>query len=229
MKTAVLKALELDDTLTEVYVLLGNFRFCYEWDFQGAATAFRRAIQLNPNDADAHFFFSDFLISMKRSEEWKAEIERALELDPINFFVQCFFGWHLVYLHKYDEAIAQLRKVLRTEPNFASAHLGLWGAFYRNRMHEEALVEAKKFFARLGDSEVAEALMCGYAESGYSGAMRLAAEKLAARSVQTYVPAVRVARLYAHAGERDRALEWLEKAYEHRESPGASEYRLGLG
>jgi hypothetical protein len=93
-------------------------------------------------------------------------------------------------------------------------------------MHEEALVEATKFFARLGDSEVADALTGGYAENGYSGAMRLAAEKLAARSVLAYVPAVRIARLYAHAGESDRALEWLEKAYEHRESPLV---HLGVG
>jgi len=219
IRTAALRALELDESLAEVHVLLANLRFCYEWDFRGAATAFRRAIQLNPNDADAHFFFSDFLISMKRPVEWQAEIERALELDPVNFFVQCFFGWHLVCLRRYDEAIAQFRKVLRTEPDFPSAHLGLWGAFYRNGMHEEALVQANTFFVLLGDSEVVEALTGGYAVSGYSGAMRLAAEKLAARSVISYVPAVRIARLFAHAGEKDRAQEWLEKAYEHRESP----------
>jgi serine/threonine-protein kinase len=219
IRTAVLKALDLDETLAEVHVILANFRFCNEWDFGGAETAFRRAIQLNPNDADAHFFFSDFLISMKRSGEWKAEIERTLELDPVNFFVQCFFGWHLVYLRRYDEAIAQFRKVLRTEPNFASARLGLWGAFYRNGMQEQALTEASKFFELLGDNEVVEALTGGCGGSGYSDAMGLAAEKLAARSVISYVPAIRIARLYAHAGKIDSAQEWLEKAYEHRESP----------
>jgi serine/threonine protein kinase/tetratricopeptide (TPR) repeat protein len=219
MRAAAMKALELDDTLAEVHSILGNFRFCNEWNFPGAEAAFRRAIQLNPNSADAHFFFSDFLISMHRSQEWKGEIERTLDLDPVNFFVQCFLGWHLVYLHRYDEAITQLQKVLRTEPDFASAHLGLWGAFYRSRMYEEALEEAKKFFAVLGDRHVEEALTEGYAMDGYAGAMRLAAEKLAERSAISYAPAFRIARLFAQARERTRAQEWLEKAYEHRESP----------
>jgi serine/threonine protein kinase/TolB-like protein/tetratricopeptide (TPR) repeat protein len=218
-KAAVLKALELDDRLAEVHVNLANCRFIYEWYWSGAEAEFQRAIELNPNYADTHLFYSDFLISMRRSREAMAEIERALESDPFNFFFQCFFGWHLVYLHRYDEAIAQLRKTLRTEPDFPAAHLGLWGAFHRKRMDEEALAEAKKFFALLGDSEVAEALARGCAEAGYLGAMSLAAEKLAARSEQSHVPAIRVARLYAHAAETDRALEWLEKAYEQREPP----------
>ncbi len=86
-------------------------------------------------------------------------------------------------------------------------------------MYDEALAEAESFFALLEDREVTEAMARGYADSDYRGAMRLAAEKLAARSNLTYVPALRIARLYAHAGEKDRALEWLEKAYEEREPP----------
>jgi TolB-like protein len=219
-KAAALKAIELDDTLAEVHVILANCRFIYEWDWGGAETQFQRAIQLNPNYADAHFFYSDFLISMRRSEEALAEVERALELDPLNFFFQCFFGWHLVYLGRYDDAIAQLRKTISKEPNFPAAHLGLWGAFHRKGMYEEALAEAKKFFLLLGSSEVAETLARGCAGAGgYTCAMRLAAETLAARSKLAYVPAIRIARLYAHAGEKDRALGWLEKAYEEREPP----------
>ena len=70
----------------------------------------------------------------------------------------------------------------------------------------------------LGYSEVTEALDRGYAQGGYAGAMRLAAETLAALSKRTYVQAMQIAKLYAHAGEKDRALDWLEKAYQERES-----------
>jgi tetratricopeptide (TPR) repeat protein len=156
---------------------------------------------------------------MGRPEEAMAQSRRALELDPLSSLFQCFFGWHLLYLHREDDAIAQFRKTLRGEPNFPAAHLGLWGAFREKRMYEEALAEAEKFFRLLGDTEVAGALSHGYQEFGYPEAMRQAAEKLAARSVVTHVPAIRIARLYAHAGEKERALEWLEKAYEQRESP----------
>ncbi len=225
-KAAALKALELDDTLAEVHVTLAGFKAAYEWDWAGAEAEFQRAIQLNPNDASAHFFYSDLLISVGRSREARAEIERALELDPLNFFFQCFYGWHLVYLRRYDDAIAQFHKTLRMEPNFSSALMGLWGAFSQKRMYEDALAEAKKFFAVLGDHEIVEALAGGSGESGYAAAMRVAADKLAARSERTYVPGLRIARLYAHAGDKDRALEWLEKAYE-RGSPNLQ--HIGVG
>jgi tetratricopeptide (TPR) repeat protein len=164
---------------------------------------------------------------MGRTEEWKAEIQRTLELDPLNFFFQCFYGWHLVYVHRYDEAIGLFRKVLAAQPDFSSAHMGLWGAFYKKRMYEEALAEAKKFFAVLGDREVVESLDRGGAEAGYRGAMRRAGDALAARSQRSHVPGIRIARVYAHAGENDRALDWLEKAYERQEKSTLVHIRVG--
>jgi len=225
-EAAALKAVELDDTLADAHVTLGNLKCLYDRDWSAADKEFRRAIQLNPNSANAHFMYSDFLITMRRLEEWKQEIHRTLELDPFNYFFQCFYGWHLMYEKRYDEAIAQLRKVLAAQPDFSSAHMGLWGAYYKKGMDGEALAEAKRFFAVLGDREVLEVLDRGNAAGGYRGAMKLAGEKLAARAERTHVSAVRIARVFAHAGEKDRALEWLEKAYERRETPL---YHIGVG
>jgi TolB-like protein len=218
-KAAALKALELDATLTEVHELLGNVRRHFDWDWKGAETAFKRAIQLNPNHADGHFMYSDFLISMERFDEATTEMTRALALDPLNFLFHCFLGWHLVYLRRYDEAIAKLVDTVRTEPAYPAAHLGLWGAYYQKRMYDDALAEAQRFFDLVGDSELAKALRQGYEEAGYTRGMRMAAELLVNRSGRPHVPAVRIARLYAHAGESDRALDWLEKACEEREPP----------
>ena len=218
-KAAVSKALALDDSLAEAHMAFANFAGPYDHEWSIAEREFRRGIELNPNSADGHFMYADFLISMKRTDEWNREIHKTLELDPFNPFFQCFYGWHLVYLQRYDEAIAQLHKVLEPEPDFSSAHMGLWGAFYKKGMHEEALAEARKFFSVLHDREVEEALTRGYAEGGYARAMHLGAEVLAARSKQTHVPAVRIARLYAHAGDKDQALHWLQRAAEERETP----------
>jgi serine/threonine protein kinase len=217
VKEAVLKALELDDTLSEVHYSLAVFRFYFEWDWGGAEIEFQRAIELNPNNANIHLIYSSFLDMMRRPEEAITEIERSLELDPLNFFAQCVYGLHLFNWRKHDDAIAHFRNTLRTEPNFPLAHEGLWVALHQKQMDEEALAEAKKYFDVLGDREVAEALERGYAEAGYPGAMSLAAEKLAERSKQTYVQPTQIARLYDHAREQNRALEWLEKAYEDRE------------
>jgi eukaryotic-like serine/threonine-protein kinase len=218
-KAEALKALALDDTLAEVHEVLAGVKLLYEWDRGEAEKEFRRAIQLNPNYADVHMMYADFLISSGRVEEWKAEMGRCLQLDPLNFFFQCFQGWHLVYLGRYDEAVAQLRQILRTEPEFPAAHLGLWGALYRKGMYKEALGEARTFYGLLEDREVAAALARGPDETDYAGAMRLGAEKLAARAEESYVPAVRIARMYAHAGEKECAMQWLEKAVEQHEPP----------
>ena len=156
---------------------------------------------------------------MKRIEEASAEMQRALELDPLSSFFQCFHGWQLVYSRHYHEAIERLTKVVRAEPNFSSAYLGLWGAFYQKRMFRQALDAARKSNAALDDSDVAQCLASGYKADNYSKAMRGAAAKLTERASGTYVPAIRIARLYAHASEKDRAFEWLEKAFEKREMP----------
>ncbi|HYA63157.1 MAG TPA: protein kinase [Candidatus Sulfotelmatobacter sp.] len=226
VKAAALRAVELDDRLAEVHELLAAVTYVCDWDWPGAEKEFRIAIRLNPNSAETRFFYAHFLAVTGRLQEWKPEIERALELDPLNFFTQCFFGWQLVYLRRHDEAIEQLQKVLRTEPNFPAAHQGLWGAFYQKRRYEEALLEAKNFFNLLGDHEIAEALECGHAGAGYSEVMRRAAQILATRAEQTYIPALRIARLYAHAGYKDCALQWLERACEQHEPPLV---HLGVG
>ena len=218
-RAAASKAAGLNDTLAEVHATLGNVKFCHEWDWREANIEFSRAIDLNPNYADAHLFYADFLISLKRFEEAMSEIQLALDLDPLNYFSRCFFGWHLVYAGRYDDAIAELRQTLSREPNFAAAHLGLWGAFYQARMYEDALEAAKKFFAVLDDTEIEGSLREGAGKAGYRGAMGLAASRLEERARHKYVPAIRVARLYAHAGETERTLEWLERAFEKREPP----------
>jgi serine/threonine protein kinase len=217
VREAVQKAFKLDDTLAEAHYNSAIFRFYYEWDWGGAEIEFQRAIELNPNNANIHLIYSSFLDMMGRPTEAIAEIEQALELDPLNFFAQCVFGLHLFNSCRYDEAISHFHNTLRTEPNFPLAHEGLWVSFHQKQMEEEALGEAKRYFDVLGDREVAEALERGNAEAGYPGAMRLVAEKLSDRSEKTYVQSSQIARLYDHAGEKDRALEWLEKAYEERE------------
>ena len=110
--SAVTKALLLYDGLAEVHVILGNCRFANEWDWSAVEMKFRKAIKLNPNYGDEHFFCSDFLMSMGRLDEASAEMDRALKMDPFNFFYQSFFGWHLVYRHQYDDALAQLHKTI---------------------------------------------------------------------------------------------------------------------
>ncbi|HNR40286.1 MAG TPA: protein kinase [Acidobacteriota bacterium] len=219
------RALALDPTCAEVHIRLANSNIA-EWDWAAADKEFRRAIELNPNSAEAHMMYADYLVTMRRTAEWQVEIDRALELDPLSTFYRCFYGWHLVYEGRCDEAIGQMSRVAQAEPDFSSVRLGLWGAYFKKGADAEALVEAKKFFAILGDREVVAALDEGSARGGYRGAMKQAGDLLAARYEKKYYPAIRVARVYAHAGEIGRTLEFLDKAYERRELPL---YHIGVG
>ncbi len=225
-KAAALRALQLDDTLAEAHVSLANIEDSYERDWAAAGRNLRRAIELNPSSADAHFFYADYLISIKHNQEWQSEILQAMTLDPLSPFLRCFYGWHLVYLGRYDEAIAVMQEVAAAQPNFSSAHMGLWGAYYRKHMERDAWEEAIKFFEALHDQHAVAALTEGYQKGGYREGMRRAADVLAARSQHSHVAGVRIARLYAHAGNADRALFWLQKAYEARETPLV---HLGVG
>jgi eukaryotic-like serine/threonine-protein kinase len=215
---AARKALELDDNVADAHIALGNMKAAFDWEWVAAETEFQRAIQLNPNNANAHFMYADFLISQKRVQEWQREIDRALELDPMNFFAVCFYGWHLMYVGRYDEAIQTMQKAAASQ-DFSSVHMGLWCAYHKKEMDGEALQEAKRFFSALHDSEAVDVLEKGYSAGGYRMAVKCAADVLAARSSSTHVSSVRIARLYAHAGENGQALDWLEKAYRGRESP----------
>jgi len=213
------RALELDPEQAELYVLQANLKVVAEWDWPGAELAFRRTIAINPNFADARFFYADFLLAQKRTTEWEQQSERALALDPLNEFQRTYYGWQLNYLRRFDEAIPILRGLLPTGPNRAAIHLGLWGAYHGTARFAEAVAAAREYFALTGDTVFAPALGPGDPAAAYRAAMRRSAAALAASAENRHVPAIRVARLFAHAVDRAAALDWLEKAYANHEAP----------
>jgi tetratricopeptide (TPR) repeat protein len=219
------KAFELDDSVADLHVQLGSHLLVVEWDWAGAEREFRRAIELNPNLADAHFFYADLLVALKRQVEWDREIQRALELDPLNDFIWTYYGWELNYVGRYDEAIPIFKRLLPTAPNKSANHLGLWGAYYRKGMYDQALASAKEFFAAAGDGEFIEALGSGGDREAYRAGMKRTGEAMRIRSTKRHVPAIRIARMYAHAGDTSSALHWLEQAYANHEAPMT---RLGV-
>jgi serine/threonine-protein kinase len=215
-KVAALKALELDDGLGEAHSVLATVLFAYEHDWPAGEREFRRAIELNPNDANPHAFYGLLLAWTGRLEDGRAQLQRALELDPYNAFYQWQVGFHLLMARQYDQAIAQFRKVLEAEPDNGDANIFLIVALHQKGMHEEALALRKSRATLSGDQAFADALDRGYAQGGYRAALRLAAATLVARSRQGYVNPYAIAELYALAGEKDHALKWLATAYQER-------------
>jgi Tfp pilus assembly protein PilF len=214
MKAAATKAIELDSTLPEAHWALAVIATWYEWDWASGEREFRRAIELNPNYADARIFYGLFLTAMGRFDEAKQQMERALDLDPLSSMFQTYIGMVHFRARRFDEAIIQFRKGLSLEPHRADAHGGLWRVLHETGMYKQALEEAREFFVARGYSNIAEAMAREEAKSGYAGAMIMGAKTLAARS--NLADSMYIARLYLSGGETELALEWIEKAYQER-------------
>lgn len=213
-KAAVDKLVELDSTLPEAHAKLAGEATWFEFDWDKAEREFRLALELNPNYAKARIFYGLFLTGMGRFDEAKSQMQHGLELDPLNSMYQTYMGKALERERRFDEAIAQYRIGLALEPEFVDALSGLRNCFHQKGMYEESLDATRRLFNARGDHDLVEAIERGNAEGGYQMTMRQAAEALAARSNRAY--SMRIATLYTYAVEKDRALEWLEIAYQER-------------
>jgi TolB-like protein len=213
-KVAAAKALELDSTLAEVHNTLAGIRTWTDWDWKGGEAEYRRAIELNPNYPDPRSGLSHLLNILGSPEEAMAQIERALELDPLNALFRGFYAMDLMYARRYDEAIALLRDTLKTSPNDLLALSALRSAYHLKHMYTEALDVWKASYAARGDHEAEEALARGFKEDGYQGALKRVAEMLVERSRTTYVTPWQIGTLYTRAGKNDKALDWLEEAFQ---------------
>ena len=217
---AAAKALELDSTLAEAHTSMGLIKLYYRWNRAEAETELKRAIELNPNYAGAHYGYAYCLITMKRADEAIAEIKRAEELDPLSLAIVSDAGEIYYFARKPDEAITQLRKAIDMDPNFVRAHFLLGRALEQKREFAEAIAEFNKAMTLSQDStEVLAALGQGYAASGKKDEAQKILGELQGRSKEIYISPHFMAIIYASPGENDRAFEWLDKAVEKRFPP----------
>jgi len=216
-KAAAQKAVEIDDTLSEAHTALGWVIFWYEWDFSAAENQLKRALELNPNSADAHWAHGHLLSNLGRHAEGLAEINRARELDPLNLIVNMTEGQMLLYAGHTDNALAVLQKTFELDSKLWLTHMVAANAYIEKGMFEEALAEAREAKELNGRSSVPISLV-GYAlaKSGKQGAARAVLEELRKLSNQRYVPPIQIAMVYAGLGERDETLAWLERGFKER-------------
>ena len=211
-REAVTRALEIDETLGEAHATLGHIHFQYDRDWAGAEREFKRAIELNPNYANAHLWYALSLMWMGRHGEALLEVTRAQQLDPLLLAVNANVGFILAAAHRYDEAIAECRKTVDLDPNFPLGHYRLGQIYTLKGMYSEAIPELEKAVAVSHSSPRATAeLGLAHALNGNRAeALRLVGD-LITRSKQRYVSPFDVALIYA--GLRDPKMwEWLQKA-----------------
>jgi eukaryotic-like serine/threonine-protein kinase len=219
-KEAAMRALQIDDKLAEAHTSLAHIKLVYEWDWAGAEREFKRAIELDPNYATAHHWYGFDLAAVGRFDEAIIEIRKAQEIDPLSLIINANAGWIFYYARQYDQAIEQESKALEIDPNFAIAHGRLAQAYEQKGMNKEAVEEYLKAETLLGENqEEIAALRQAFTVAGMKGFWQKELGLALERSKRQLVPKTIVAGYYAHLGEREQAIQWLEKAYEERNVP----------
>jgi TolB-like protein/DNA-binding winged helix-turn-helix (wHTH) protein/Tfp pilus assembly protein PilF len=213
-REAATRALAIDDTLAEVHASLAHILFQYDRDWSRAAQQFQRAIQLNPNYANAHHWYALSLMWMGRTDEALIEIRQAKAIDPLSLVINSNLGFILAAAHQYDQGIEQCRRTLEMEPTFAHARYRLGQIYVLKGMYREAIAELKQAIVMSGGSPRAVAeLGLAYARLGEPNDARKLLDELRARSKLRYVSPFNIALIYGGLRENRQSLAWLEMAY----------------
>jgi tetratricopeptide (TPR) repeat protein len=216
-KAAAEKALEIDSSLGEAYASLAFARHNYDWDWDGADRLYQRALQLNPNYATGHHWYSHYLTGMGHINASHAEALRALELDPLDLITNIHLGWHYLYAGETDRAIAQFRIPREMDPNWMGSHFYLGWAYAERGNYDDAIDELKTA-VKLLDGAPWGLTMLGYAyaKAGKRAEARQIVARLLRLSKERYVSSYEIATIYVGLGEKGSAFQWLGRAYQER-------------
>ena len=211
-KAAAMKALEIDDTLSEAHAAMGIIKLFYEWDWSGAEKEFNRAIGINHNNAIAHQRFGLYFNLLGRFEEARQELELAMLIDPLS--PHSYWSLTLTYFLtcQYENAIEEAQKALEMEHNYRPA-LYLLGRTYERRGQVDQAIEVfKKIFASSNSPMFLGALGHAYAVSGKHRLARNVLKELQELSKQYYVSAYSQAIIHLALGDENQIFDCLEKA-----------------
>ncbi len=219
-KSYVMKALEIDESLSEAHTTLASIKLDYEWDWEGAKKEYERAIQLNPNYGSAHQWYANYLSYIEgRHKEALNEAMRARELDPLSPIINQNVGRRLYFARKYGQAIEEIKNALKIEPEFWPSHRVLGLSYLGKEMFPQAIEELEKA-ADLSGRGLDPLMRLGYAYavSGNQDKAIQIMNDLKNRSKNEHIPSIAYAMIYIGIDDNDLAIEFLEKAYEERSS-----------
>jgi TolB-like protein/Tfp pilus assembly protein PilF len=216
-KSAALRALALDENSGAAHAALAAVMTWGEWDWGGAETEWKKAIDFDPNAANTHAYCAHFLAHRGRAAEGLRHSDIAVKLDPFNALYHGLRGIVLIYLRRYDDAMEAARTAISIRPDVSLPYTVMQRVYLARGMRQEHLADQRLRIAR--DPERVAAFEKGLAEGGYEGAQRGIADVLAARFEKSqYDSATGVALRYLDAGDNDRAIAWLQKAYDIHDS-----------
>ena len=215
IQESLMKALELDSNNAEVQYTLAILNTWVMWDWTGGEEAFRKTLSINPNHAEAHAYYSHFLLTMRRpQEEVINEIETALKLDPLNPLILSLCAVSLFILKRLDESIQLFNDALQIDPDYNLALSNIGEALYLSGRVDEALEKYKAYYAVMNLHDVVKAIEKGVEEGSSEKALVYMAEALERKFQEDYWVPAEIAWRCVQAGDKNKALGWLEVGYE---------------
>jgi tetratricopeptide (TPR) repeat protein len=212
-RAALKKALELDDSLAEAHASSGLLA-TFECRLERAITDFERAIQLKPNYATAHHWLMFGRLALGHLDQAVEEGKRALKLDPLSPIINADFAWTFFCARRFDEAERQARKTLEIDPQFFLAHYYLGQVLQFKGQLTEAIAEFQKAVDLNGDPDSLGMLGQAYARNGQKDEAQKVLVRLNEEAKSRYVAPYSTALVYLGLGDKERALDELERAYQ---------------
>jgi len=217
-RAAALKALEIDDELSNAHAVLGFVKLAYDWDWKGSEGEICRAIELGPLFPGGHYVYSHWWIAQGRYKEAVQEANCALSLDPLSLPHNYHLGAIYFFGHEYDAALEQLKKTSELDPSFVIAHILLAIVYAAKRMPREAVEEverARAFSDRLYGRITLARIKAMLGDRDEAREILSDVEQLS--KPPHFSKALWIAMIHALLGARDQVFEWLDKAREARE------------
>ena len=226
-KAAAQKAVDADPALAEAYTSRAFVRLAYDWDWLGAQSDFQQALKLNPKYPTAHQWYGSYLMQMGEFSLAKQEIEEAHKLDPLSPIIGANTGLYSYYEHNYDDAIAKYKSTLESDPDFWVARHYLALAYVQKGKYQEAIAELRKLIKApesgpvsdkvvAAETEASASLGFAYGLGGRQREARAILRQLETLSQRRYVSPLYFAIVYAGLKETDKAIDYLNKAFDAR-------------
>ncbi len=217
-EAAILKALSLDSNLSEVHSTLAGRKVWTDWDWAGGEEAFKKAIDINPNNAGAHSSYSHLLNIIGRADEAMTQIEIALELDLLNPMIWSFYGIDLMFVRRFDEAVTAFHRALELSPQHGVAISNLDEALYRSEGDPQEVMDAlRNKYIVVNEPDFINLLENYYSVGGWPLLHKKIAELRVERLDSVYSDPLTISNCYTLAGDIDNAIYWMQKAYEQHD------------
>jgi tetratricopeptide (TPR) repeat protein len=212
-RQAAERALAINEKLAAAHASLGYVLHYYDWRWQDAAAAFRKAMELDPAYPIAPQFFANHLVAMGKSAEALSAIELARTLDPLSMIINAAIAWVLYFARRYDESVRQFLRTLDLDESFVVGHLYLARAYAQTGRTDDAVRECERGIVLTGrtPSLLAE-LAHAHAKAGRRDEAISLMQEIDGMRPHRYISPYYVAEIFVGLGDYDAALEWLEKA-----------------